>query len=188
MVREQLIRYESAPVTIIQHISVRGLSCQQTFGTLTLGQMTVRCAMGRSGRRTRKREGDGATPIGRWRLVEVFYRADRVARPLSRLPVRPLQPASGWCDAAADRNYNRLVRHPYAASAERLWRDDSVYDIVVVTSHNQQPRVRGGGSAIFMHIASDGYRPTEGCIALSERDMRLVLRHASKETLFEILT
>lgn len=175
-------------MTIFQKINVRGLSCGQTFGTLTLGQRTVKCALGRSGRRTRKREGDGATPIGRWRLVEVFYRADRVARPLTTLPVRVLHPTSGWCDAVGDRNYNRPVRHPYAASAERMWRDDQLYDLVVVTSHNQRPRVRGGGSAIFMHIARDGYRPTEGCVALSERDLRFVLRHASRDTVLDIDT
>jgi L,D-peptidoglycan transpeptidase YkuD (ErfK/YbiS/YcfS/YnhG family) len=173
-------------MTIIQQINVRGLSCQHTGGILTLGSMTVKCALGRSGRRTRKREGDGATPIGRWCLMAVFYRADRVARPVTKLPVKVLHPGSGWCDAAGDRNYNRPVRHPYAASAERMWRDDPLYDLVVVTNHNQRPRVQGGGSAIFMHIARDGYLPTEGCIALSERDLRTVLRHASKDTVLDI--
>jgi len=91
--------------------------------------------------------------------------------------VRPIAPDDGWCDAPGDRNYNRPVRHPYPASAERLWREDGLYDIVVVLSHNVRPRVRGAGSAVFMHLARPGYRPTEGCIALKrEHLLRLLER------------
>ncbi len=97
----------------------------------------------------------------------VLYRPDRVRRPRTRLPVRPIRPHDGWCDAPADRNYNRPVRHPYPASAERLWRADGLYDVVVVLGYNDRPRVRGRGSAIFMHVARPGYAPTEGCIALA---------------------
>jgi L,D-peptidoglycan transpeptidase YkuD (ErfK/YbiS/YcfS/YnhG family) len=98
--------------------------------------------------------------------MAVLYRPDRTPRPPTRLPVRPIRPDDGWCDAPADRNYNRPVRHPYPVSAERLWRDDELYDLVVVLSHNTRPRVRGAGSAVFMHVAGAGFRPTEGCIAL----------------------
>ena len=84
-----------------------------------------------------------------------------------RLPARAIRPDDGWCDASADRNYNRPVRHPYSASAERLWRSDGLYDLVVVLAYNERPRVRGRGSAIFMHVARPGYAPTEGCIALA---------------------
>jgi L,D-peptidoglycan transpeptidase YkuD (ErfK/YbiS/YcfS/YnhG family) len=115
----------------------------------------------------RKREGDGATPIGQWRVREVLYRPDRVRRPATSLPVRAMRRHDGWCDAAADRNYNRLVRLPYPASAEPLWRQDALYDVVVVLGCNDHPRVRGRGSAIFLHVARPGYAPTEGCIALA---------------------
>lgn len=142
---------------------------------LALGISTLRCALGRSGTAARKREGDGATPLGRWRPVEVRFRADRVSRPVTRLPVRELTPTDGWCDERADRNYNRGVRLPYPASAETMWREDHIYDIVVVIDHNARPRMRGRGSAIFVHLARPGYTPTEGCIALSERDMRRLL-------------
>jgi L,D-peptidoglycan transpeptidase YkuD (ErfK/YbiS/YcfS/YnhG family) len=107
----------------------------------------------------------------------VLYRADRVRRPPTRLPLRPIRPDDGWCDAPADRNYNRAVRHPYPASAERLWRADRLYDVVVVLAHNFKPRVRGGGSAIFMHLARPDYASTEGCMALRlEHLLRLVRR------------
>jgi L,D-peptidoglycan transpeptidase YkuD (ErfK/YbiS/YcfS/YnhG family) len=98
------------------------------------------------------------------------------------LPTRPVGRRDGWCDATGDRNYNRRVTHPYPVSAERLWRDDHVYDIVIVTSHNMRPRVQGGGSAVFMHLARPGYTPTEGCVALGERDLRLLLAGADHRT------
>jgi L,D-peptidoglycan transpeptidase YkuD (ErfK/YbiS/YcfS/YnhG family) len=157
--------------------TVLGLSAAATRGVVRLGGLAFPCALGRSGRSVRKREGDGATPVGRWRLLGVLYRSDRGRRPSTRLPVRPIAPDDGWCDAPGDRNYNRPVRHPYPASAERLWREDGLYDIVVVLSHNVRPRVRGAGSAVFMHLARPGYRPTEGCIALKrEHLLRLLER------------
>ena len=157
--------------------TVLGLSAAATRGVVKLGGLAFPCALGRSGRSVRKREGDGATPVGRWRLLAVLYRADRGPRPRTRLPVRPIAPDDGWCDAPADRNYNRPVRHPYPASAERLWREDGLYDLVVVLSHNVRPRVRGAGSAVFVHLARPGYRPTEGCIAMQrEHLVRLLER------------
>ncbi|MBO0743227.1 MAG: L,D-transpeptidase family protein [Hyphomicrobiaceae bacterium] len=138
-----------------------------TRGRLKLGNLTFPCALGRAGVRVRKREGDGATPAGAWPLLCVFYRADRVLRPRTALPVRPLHLDDGWCDAPSDRNYNRLVKHPYPASAERLWRADGLYDVLVVLDYNTCPRVRGKGSAIFMHAASSDYAPTQGCIAVA---------------------
>ena len=89
--------------------------------------------------------------------------------------MRAIRPRDGWCDAPADRNYNRPVRHPYPASAERLWRADGLYDVVVVLGYNDRPRVRGRGSAIFMHVARPGYAPTEGCIALARPHLLRVL-------------
>jgi L,D-peptidoglycan transpeptidase YkuD (ErfK/YbiS/YcfS/YnhG family) len=84
----------------------------------------------------------------------------------------PLRPTDGWCDAPADRNYNRPVRHPYPASAETLWRDDSLYDIVVVLDCNFTSRARNRGSAIFLHVARAAFTPTEGCIALESSVLR----------------
>jgi L,D-peptidoglycan transpeptidase YkuD (ErfK/YbiS/YcfS/YnhG family) len=146
---------------------VRGLSRARFQGKLDLGHVQFPCALGRGGRRSKAREGDGVTPIGQWPARQVFYRADRIARPRTALPVVPLAPDLGWCDASGDANYNRLVRLPYPASHERLWRQDHLYDLVVVLGYNDLPRIRGRGSAIFMHLARSGYRPTEGCVALS---------------------
>lgn len=175
----------------------KGLTCRvlrvkartpaATRGTLSLGALTLPCALGRSGRRTLKREGDGATPVGRFRLCEVLYRPDRLRRPRTGLSCRPLLRTDGWCDAVTDRNYNRLVRHPYPASAEVMWRDDHLYDVVVVLGYNRRPRVRGRGSAIFMHLARPNYAPTAGCIALSARHMRIVLERLAPGAVVHVL-
>ena len=156
-------------------VRVSALSAGSRRGFVRFGTVVLPCALGRGGCRSIKREGDGATPIGIWPVRCVFYRADRIGRPRCRAPVQALRPADGWCDAPLDRNYNRRVRHPYPASAERLWRDDHVYDVVVVLGHNDRPRRRGMGSAIFMHLARAGFTPTEGCVAMRERDLRRVL-------------
>jgi L,D-peptidoglycan transpeptidase YkuD (ErfK/YbiS/YcfS/YnhG family) len=156
-------------------VSIIALSKAAKRGRLVVGHLQVPCALGRGGSRVRKREGDGATPIGRWPVLAVLFRADRLRRPRTLLPARPIRAWDGWCDAPQDRNYNRLVRHPYPASAERLWREDGLYDVVVVLAHNQRPRLRGGGSAIFMHLARAGYAPTEGCIALQRGHLLRVL-------------
>ncbi|MEQ1615963.1 MAG: L,D-transpeptidase family protein [Hyphomicrobiaceae bacterium] len=161
---------------------VRAHSTRATRGLLFVGDAKFTCSLGRSGLRARKREGDGATPIGIWTLVEVLYRADRVGRPRTRLAVRAIKPADGWCDAVGDRNYNRGVSHPYPVSAERLWRHDHVYDLIVVLSHNRRPRVQGFGSAVFMHLARPGFTSTEGCVAMAERDLRLLLAHTDRRS------
>lgn len=140
-----------------------------------VGAWRFRCAVGRGGIRVDKREGDGATPAGAWTLREVFYRADRMAAPQTRLPLRALRPDDGWCDAPGDRFYNRLVRLPYPASAEVLWRRDSVYDIIVVAGYNDAPVVPGKGSAIFLHLARSRYQPTAGCVAFAPGDLLKIL-------------
>jgi L,D-peptidoglycan transpeptidase YkuD (ErfK/YbiS/YcfS/YnhG family) len=133
------------------------------------------CAIGQGGIRTDKREGDGATPVGSFALRRVLYRADRLTAPATGLPVVALAPDDGWCDAPADPAYNRPVRLPYAASHERMWRDDGLYDLVVVLGHNDDPPVPGAGSAIFLHVARPGFLPTEGCVAVERDVLRALL-------------
>lgn len=157
-------------------IVVSGLSAADAGGMVRLGVLYLPCALGKCGRRVRKHEGDGATPVGCWKLTRVFYRADRIRRPAGALPVKAIRSTDGWCDASTDRNYNRFVRLPYRASAESLWRADHLYDVVVVLNHNTTPRVRGGGSAIFLHVAKTGYAPTEGCVALKREHLLALLR------------
>jgi L,D-peptidoglycan transpeptidase YkuD (ErfK/YbiS/YcfS/YnhG family) len=119
-------------------------------------------------------------------LIAVFYRADRVLRPQTALPVSVIRRDDGWCDDPDDRNYNRPVRLPYGGSHEHLWRDDSLYDIVVVLDFNLQRPRPGAGSAIFLHIAAPGFAPTAGCIAVSEATLRRLLAEASQKTVVDI--
>jgi len=141
------------------------------------GGLIFPCLIGRNGAVTaeEKREGDGATPLGRWPLRAVLLRPDRVSLP-SSLPLawRWLRPDDGWSDDPADPSYNRPVRHPHPYSAERLWRDDEAYDIIVVLGHNDAPPRPGLGSAIFLHCTA-AYPFTEGCVAIAKADLLAVL-------------
>lgn len=168
-------RRERESAITIRKIVVRSLSPRSTVGRLVCGNLVLRCALGRSGTRAHKREGDGATPRGQFRLESAFYRRDRIARPRTALALAQTRPDDGWCDAANDRNYNCPVKHPYPASAEHLWRRDGLYDAVVVIAYNRHPRRRAAGSAIFMHVAGKGLTPTEGCVALARRDLLKVM-------------
>lgn len=133
------------------------------------------CALGSGGVRADKREGDGATPCGRFPLRRVLYRADRLAPPPTALAVAPLTARDGWCDDPADPLYNRLVRLPHGGRHEALWRADHLYDVIVVIGHNDAPVVPGLGSAIFLHIARPDYAPTAGCVALARDDLLTIL-------------
>jgi len=144
-------------------------------GMARMAGRSFRCAVGRGGVSSAKREGDGATPIGTWPLRQVLYRRDRGMRPVTALQTTALRPADGWCDAPSDPNYNRMVRHPYPASAEHLWRRDSIYDLIVVVGYNDAPVITGKGSAIFLHVARPDYSPTAGCVAFSRRDLVTIL-------------
>jgi L,D-peptidoglycan transpeptidase YkuD (ErfK/YbiS/YcfS/YnhG family) len=147
-------------------------------GSALWGGRRLRCALGRAGIAVQKHEGDGATPAGAWPMRRALYRPDRAAPPPTRLPLQPLDPADGWCDAPGDAAYNRLVRLPYPASAERLWRDDGLYDLLLVLGYNDAPVVSGLGSAIFLHLARADFAPTEGCAALARADLLSVLAEA----------
>jgi len=151
-------------------------------------ELEVRCALGPAGvvAARLKREGDGATPAGVWPMRRVLYRPDRGAAPATTLPTAPIQPDDGWCDAPDDPNYNRPVRLPYPASAETMWREDGLYDIVVILAHNDDPPVPGLGSAIFLHCARPDYGPTQGCVALARNDLETVLAIAGPGSALQV--
>ena len=148
-------------------------------GRLIWDGRTVPCALGRSGVSVCKQEGDGATPVGCFLLRSVLYRPDRTPAPKGLLPIVPIRPQDGWVDDPNDSAYNRLVSLPYPARHERLWREDSVYDVIVILGYNDDPVTPGRGSAIFMHVAREQYQATEGCIALALVDLLDLLGHCS---------
>ncbi|PIW28903.1 MAG: hypothetical protein COW29_07880 [Rhodobacterales bacterium CG15_BIG_FIL_POST_REV_8_21_14_020_59_13] len=157
-------------------------------GQFSAPASVCRAALGKTGVKPEadKTEGDGATPLGRYTLRRVLYRPDRGAAPETALPVRPINPDDGWCDDPADPAYNRPVRLPYPASCEEMTRQDGLYDIVVVLSHNDDPPVAGRGSAVFLHCAKPDYPPTRGCLALARTDLVKMLAEARPGDTLEI--
>jgi L,D-peptidoglycan transpeptidase YkuD (ErfK/YbiS/YcfS/YnhG family) len=147
-------------------------------GIVRCGSLAFSCALGRAGVTHLKREGDGATPAGRHRLLFLFFRRDRLIRPRAALPMRALRPDDAWCEDTSHGRYNCPVRLPSSAAHESLWRDDHLYDVVGVLDWNMSPRTRGKGSAIFLHLCRPGYAPTAGCIALARRDLAMLLAAA----------
>ena len=140
-------------------------------GRLSWPGGAARAVCGKGGVRADKREGDHASPAGRFPLLHAFYRPDRLAAPQTALPVAALTPRDGWCDAPADPRYNTQVALPYPASHEELWRADGLYDLIVVIGYNTDPIVPGKGSAIFLHCASPNFSGTEGCIAIARETL-----------------
>ena len=146
----------------------------------------IPCAIGRGGFVREKCEGDGATPIGNWPLRRVFYRPDRLAPPVTTLPVFPIAPDDGWCDDPDHSLYNQLVKKPFAARHEDMWRDDTRYDLVVVLGHNDNPVVPHAGSAIFWHLARPDWRATAGCVAVCRESMLWLLAQCHPGTVMAV--
>jgi len=145
--------------------------------TLGIGERTIPCAIGRNGAcpADDKREGDGMTPLGMWPVRAVLFRPDRSRPPAGlKLPWRWVREDDGWSDDPADPAYNRPIRHPRPFSAERLWRDDGLYDVVVTLGHNDAPPMPGLGSAIFLHCWNEA-KPTEGCVAVDRGELLALL-------------
>ena len=151
------------------------------------GALRFPCALGRAGRRVGKREGDGQRPSVALRCARSSIAATGLCGRARSSRIAALDRHDGWCDDPADRNYNRRVRHPYPAGAEHLWRHDRLYDVIVVLGYNETPRVKGRGSAIFMHVAGPGMKPTEGCIALSREHLLRLIACARRGATITIL-
>ena len=157
-------------------------------GFLDLGARRVRCALGKGGVKPAadKREGDGASPAGSWPIRRVLYRPDKGGPPRTALPASPIARDDGWSDDPTDADYNRPIKLPHPASFEKLWRDDEIYDVVVVLGHNDDPPVPYLGSCIFLHLARPDWSPTQGCVALPRADLAEVLAQARPGDTLEI--
>jgi L,D-peptidoglycan transpeptidase YkuD (ErfK/YbiS/YcfS/YnhG family) len=141
-------------------------------GWLVAGPLRFACALGPAGIVRDKREGDGATPAGRFRILWGYCRADRRRPPAGGVPLQPMRRDQGWCEDPKSGRYNRPVRLPASDCTDRMRRDDDLYDLVFVLDHNFTRRSKGRGSAIFFHLARQGLTPTAGCVAISAADMR----------------
>jgi L,D-peptidoglycan transpeptidase YkuD (ErfK/YbiS/YcfS/YnhG family) len=163
-------------------VRVRARPGHKTQGVMVAGPLAINVVLGRGGVRANKFEGDGATPRGRFRLVRLWWRADRHPRPPTLLPTRRITRDVAWCEDTADRRYNRPFRRSAAEPGDRLWREDHLYDFIIEIDHNTRPRVAGRGSAVFVHVARPNRSPTAGCVALRANDLQRLLAQFGPRT------
>ena len=142
----------------------------------------IKCAIGKRGISRKKREGDGCTPKGVFKFKYLLYRKDKIFKIRSRLKKIVIKKNMGWCDDSSSNSYNKLIKFPFIHSAEKLYRKESIYDVILVINYNLKPIVKDKGSAIFLHIAKKNYSSTKGCIAISKKDMKLLLTFINKKT------
>ena len=153
-------------------LRIRPLAGHRGRGWLTAGPLRVPCALGPSGIVRLKREGDKGTPAGRFRLLWGYFRPDRPRPQAAGVPLKPMRRDQGWCEDPSSPRYNRPMRLPAPEGADRMWRNDHLYDLTFVLDQNFARRSKGRGSAIFFHLARPGLTPTAGCVAISADDMR----------------
>jgi len=166
------------------HISAR--PGRRSQGWLRAGSFSVPVALGRAGIKADKWEGDGGTPRGRFRPLRLWWRADRLPRPRTFLRVRRIGVADAWCEDPSDRRYNHAFKRSANEPGDRLRRADRLYDLVIEIDHNTRPRVAWRGSAVFVHVARPGFKPTAGCVALRPRDLKMLLGRIGPNTRIEI--
>jgi L,D-peptidoglycan transpeptidase YkuD (ErfK/YbiS/YcfS/YnhG family) len=174
----------AAPANVLM---VQADSPDSALAWATLGKRRWRCVVGAGGVREDKVEGDAATPVGEYPLRRIYFRNDQLVLPKVRLPARPIGEHDGWCDDPRSPAYNRLVRIPNDWSHEKMWREDGLYDLVVVVGYNDDPPEGEWGSAIFLHIARDDMSPTRGCIAFSRHDLLELVTLLGPETRLRVL-
>ena len=167
-------------------ITVARAPGSRSLGILRFDGRALHVALGRGGIKADKREGDGATPRGSFRLLRLWWRSDRIIRPRTSLPVRRITRTDAWCEDPSDSRYNQPIRLSADALGDRLWRDDHLYDLIIEIDHNTRPRIAGRGSAVFLHLARTGLLPTAGCIALPAKELRGLISHLRKKSMINI--
>ena len=153
--------------------------------TLLVDDFIFKCSTGRRGLKKSKKEGDKCTPIGLFSLGKVYYRPDRLDRPDTNLKIVPIKKNMGWCDDPKSKYYNREIRLPSKARHEKLYKNDHSYDLLLVINYNTTKTIPYKGSAIFLHLTSN-YKKTNGCIAVSRKDLYIILKLINKKSKIKI--
>ena len=146
----------------------------------------LRCSVGKRGISIKKREGDKKTPKGEFKLKYILYRKDRIFKLKTKLKKIVINKKMGWCDDPNSAEYNKIIIYPHKFSTEKLWRKENIYDIIIVIDYNLNPVIKNKGSAIFLHIAKKKYKPTNGCIAVSKKNIKLIVSKINKKTKLKI--
>ena len=147
----------------------------------------AKCAIGKRGITSKKIEGDKCTPKGRFKFKYIFYRKERVKNIYSKLKLIPIKKNFGWCNDIKSKFYNKFIKFPYKYKAEKLYRKENIYDIIVVIDHNDRPTKKNKGSAIFLHVAKKNYSPTLGCVAMAKEDLRILISVINKNNFLKIV-
>jgi L,D-peptidoglycan transpeptidase YkuD (ErfK/YbiS/YcfS/YnhG family) len=142
----------------------------------------LKCSIGKRGISMVKKEGDGITPGGKFKFKSVFYRKDRIVSINTKIPKKIIRKNMGWCDDPNSRFYNKLIYFPFEGSAEKLYLKKNIYDVILILNYNLNPIIKNKGSAIFLHIATKDYKPTKGCVAISKKDMKIILKEINNKT------
>jgi L,D-peptidoglycan transpeptidase YkuD (ErfK/YbiS/YcfS/YnhG family) len=146
----------------------------------------VKCAIGKRGIGAKKKEGDLITPKGKFKIKYILYRKDRISNLKSKIKKLSIKKNMGWCNDSSSKKYNKLIKFPFKYSAEKLYRADNSYDIILVLNFNFNPIKKNKGSAIFIHVAKKNYKSTAGCIAISKKDLRDIIKKINKKTIVTI--
>ena len=152
---------------------------------LILDEFKFKCCIGENGLKSNKIEGDKCTPKGIFEIGKVYYRSDRINRPDTELNLKKIYKNMGWCDDPYNKNYNKEIILNKKNKGEKLFRKDNAYDILIVIEYNTKKIQKFKGSAIFIHLTKN-YRPTEGCIALKENDLLILLKIINKNSKIKI--
>ena len=155
-------------------------------GYLKYKKFKFRCALGKGGIKQKEREGDFITPKGKFKLIKIYYRSDRVKKINSKLKTIKIKKNMGWCDDVSSNYYNKQIKINKKIGHEKLHREDNVYDIIVVLNYNLNPIIKGKGSAIFLHVAKKNYNKTQGCIALKKNELLSLISKIKKNTQIRI--
>ena len=146
----------------------------------------LKCSIGKSGIKNKKKEGDLATPKGTFGIGSLYYRKDRLKNFKCKINKKIIKKSMGWCNDIKSKLYNKEISFPFKFKAEKLYRKDNIYDLFIHIKYNHKPTVKGKGSAIFLHIANLKYKSTKGCVAVSKKDFLKILPNIKKNTKISI--
>jgi L,D-peptidoglycan transpeptidase YkuD (ErfK/YbiS/YcfS/YnhG family) len=155
-------------------------------GFLKYRNLKFRCALGKAGIKKKKIEGDNITPKGNYKIVDIYYRKDRVKKIFSKFKLIKIKKNMGWCDDPKSKKYNQLISLPSKNTHEKFYRKDDIYDLIIVLNYNVNPVIKNKGSAIFIHVAKKKYKRTAGCVALKKTHLIELIKIISKRTKISI--
>ena len=156
-------------------------------GYLKYKNLRFRCALGKGGVKKKIREGDNITPRGNYKIIDIYFRKDRIKNISSKFKLIKITKTMGWCDDPSSKNYNQLIKLPTKYRHEKLYRKDNIYDLIVIINYNMTPIVKNKGSAIFIHVANKFYKKTKGCIALKKNNLIKLIENISVNTKIKII-